>query len=154
MTRSRILPAALVLALLTGLAGCDGDADPATGAAPAAGSPAPAAGAAVGDKELCTTLNKAASAMKGGISDAQKPDGSVAAKDAREAFTRFHKAAAEALALAGSTEVSTAARAVTDEIAKAAQAADPIGAASGAGFGELSENLTSACETAGVKINF
>ncbi|MBB4740452.1 hypothetical protein BJY16_003911 [Actinoplanes octamycinicus] len=160
MRASRIVPAALLLACLTGLAGCDSDADTTTGAAPAgsgaaapAGSAAPAAPAG-GDKELCTTLNKAASAMKGGISDAQQADGSVAAKDAKAAFAKFHKAVDEALGAAGTTEVTTAARAVADEIAKAAQAEDPIGAAADAGFAELSENLTSACQTAGVKINF
>ncbi|WP_189332988.1 hypothetical protein [Actinoplanes ianthinogenes] len=161
MTRSRIVPAALLLACLTGLAGCDSDADTTTGATPAAsgaaasaGSSAPAAGAPVGDKELCTTLNKAASTMKGGISDAQQADGSVAAKDAKEAFAKFHKAVDEALGAAATTEVTTAARAVADEIAKAAQADDPIGAAADAGFADLSEDLTTACRTAGVTINF
>jgi hypothetical protein len=163
--RSRLVPAALFCLCLAGLAAC-GDADPES-AAPAtsvtAAGPAASVGAnpgqntgakASGDKSLCDTLNKAGSAMKNGISQAQRADGHVEVTDAKKVFATFHSTVTEALAASVDTEVTVAARAIADEVGKAATSADPISAAAGAGFEQLSGNLTTACQAAGVSINF
>ncbi|GIF07376.1 hypothetical protein [Actinoplanes siamensis] len=182
MKRSRIAATALLCACLAGLAACGDDTPAAAPAAPsstanngvangatnsgapngtandgATNSGAPNGGAVLdppGDKAVCDTVNKAGSTMKNGISEAQKQDGHVEAEDARKAFSTFHTTVDEALVLARDTEVTVAARAVADEVAKAARSADPIGTAADAGFAELSEKLTAACGTAGVTVNF
>lgn len=165
--RSRIVPVVLLCACLTGLAACN-DAETEAGPAPTTAASAPAAAASsaplagssaagtnvTSDKEVCETLNKAGSTMKTSITNAQKADGNVAAADAKAAFAKFHKTATEALLFAADTRVTTAARAVADEVAKAAADADPIATAADSGFAELSGNLTTACKTAGVTINF
>ncbi|WP_436520865.1 hypothetical protein [Actinoplanes sp. HUAS TT8] len=168
MMRSRIVPVALLCACLAGLAACS-DKDTAS-AAPVAGatSAAPSAsvvaaapsasvaagGKVTGDKELCDTVSKAGSAMKEGIMTAQKQDGHVEVTDARHSFVTFHNTINEALAFTEATDVTVAARAIADEVGKAATAADPISAAAGAGFDQLSSKLTTACKAAGVTVNF
>lgn len=155
VTRTRILPAALLSACLLTLAACDGG-QPEAASGPAAASPATAAAGASGsaDKALCRVVNKAGSDMKAGISDAQQADGSVKPADAKKTFAKFHTTVSEALSSAPAGDVATAARAVADEISKAAAAADPIGTAADSDFAKLSEDLTTACKTAGVTINF
>ncbi|MFI1994029.1 hypothetical protein [Actinoplanes sp. NPDC020271] len=176
MKLSRIVPVALLCACLAGLAAC-GDSDTTSapkGPAPAAASPAPLSSAAAqeaaddaadysaanggvketGDKGLCDTVNKAGSTMKNDIMGAQKADGHVEAADAKKAFVSFHGTVDAALAFAKPSDVTVAARAVADEVNKAATAKDPITAAADAGFDELSGKLTTACKTVGVTINF
>ncbi|WP_221327100.1 hypothetical protein [Actinoplanes sp. L3-i22] len=162
MMRSRIVPVALLCACLASLAAC-GDSNTesaapktsAIAAAPSAsGGGTGTGGKVTGDKELCDTVNKAGSTMKNGLSQAQKADGHVEVADAKKAFTAFHATVNESLVFAEATEVTVAARAVADEVAKAATAADPISAAADAGFAQLSGNLTTACQAAGVTINF
>ncbi|GLW31847.1 hypothetical protein Areg01_47860 [Actinoplanes regularis] len=166
--RSRLVPAALLCACLTGLTACDGgnteaDTQVAQPAATASSAPAGAASTAPGgttdgngpgDKALCQTLNKAGSVMKNNISQAQKADGHVEVADAKKAFTTFHSTVTKSLASAPESSVTAAARAIAAEIAKAATSADPISTAAAGGFEELSGNLTTACKTAGVTINF
>ncbi|GIE89779.1 hypothetical protein SAMN06264365_116117 [Actinoplanes regularis] len=173
--RSRLVPAALLCACLTGLAACDGgntEADTQVAPPAAAASSAPAGAASTapgdastlpggttggngsGDKALCQTLNKAGSVMKNNISQAQKADGHVEVADAKKAFTTFHSTVTKSLASAPESSVTAAARAIATEIAKAATSADPISTAAAGGFEKLSGNLTTACKTAGVTINF
>ncbi|GIF12778.1 hypothetical protein FHX34_102926 [Actinoplanes teichomyceticus] len=165
--RFRLVPAVLLCACLAGLAAC-GDADAeaggtrATAPSPSTTTPStttpsattPSAGGATGDKALCDTVNAAAAAMKGSISDAQQANGAVAPADAKDAFTTFHRAVTEALVFAPDTDVATATRAVADEIAKAAAADDPIGTAADSGFAGLGSTLTDACKAAGATIDF
>ncbi|WP_203827392.1 hypothetical protein [Actinoplanes palleronii] len=172
MMRSRIVPAVLLCAALAGLAACD-DADTEAGSAPsaapsavastgAASAPAattgaasaPAGAAPANDKALCEMLNKTASTMKNTIANGQKADGHVEPADVQNAFAKFHKAVDEALLFATDSKVTSAARAVADEVSKAAADPDPIGTAADSGFEKLSTDLTTACQSVGVTINF
>ncbi|WP_328473030.1 hypothetical protein OHA21_11440 [Actinoplanes sp. NBC_00393] len=155
MTRFRILPAALAGACLLSLAACD-SADPAEKAAPpaAAASSAPAVASGARDQALCKTMSSAGSDMKGGISQAQQADGSVKPADAKKSFSAFHATVTEALAGTGESDVVTAARALAEEIAAAARTDDPIATAADSDFEKLSGDLTTACEAAGVTVNF
>jgi hypothetical protein len=163
--RTRLVPAALLCACLASLAACGDSGTESAAPAPsvtAAGSSATAgadpsrnSGAtAADDKSLCKTLDKAGSTMKNGISQTQKADGHVEVADAKRAFAKFHNTVTEALVSAPDTDVTVAARAIADEVGKAATAADTVSAAAGAGFEQLSGNLTTACKAAGVRINF
>ncbi|MEV6346237.1 hypothetical protein [Actinoplanes sp. NPDC051851] len=161
MTRSRILPtAALVCAALAALTACS-DSGTETAAAPqspaaaaVSASAAPADANATGDKSLCSAVNTAGSTMKSDITSAIDAKGDVDTAKARTALTEFHTAVTRALVVTGDTDVAHAARAVADEIDKAAKADDPIATAADADFETLSESLTTACKSAGVEINF
>lgn len=154
MTRSRIASTALLCAGLFGLAACDSAAPEAAAPAPATASSAPAAATTAGDKTLCRTVHKAASDMRAGISNVQQADGSVKPADAKKAFGEFGSTVGEALTSSAASDVTVAAQAVADEIAQAAATADPIGTAADSDFAKLSEDLTTACEAAGVTIYF
>ncbi|WP_155123475.1 MULTISPECIES: hypothetical protein [unclassified Actinoplanes] len=128
------------------------------GSAPAAGNGTAAAGApgpgSTDDRTVCHLVDQAGSVMKAGISQVQRSDGHVEPADAKNVFTTFHTAIDNALAKAADSDVTTAARAVSKEIGTAAAAPDPISAAANAGFDVLSTKLTTACQSAGVTINF
>jgi hypothetical protein len=175
VTRYRFLPAVVFCACLSVMAACSDSSSPdgptsAAGSSTAASSSAGAAGDGsaggassgdasggqnvVGDKALCRTLNTAAKDLRGGIADAQQADGGVRAADAKNTFTKFHTTVTEALAFAEVSEVTTAAKAIADELGTAAQATDPIGTAADSDFTKLGEDLTAACKTAGVTVMF
>ncbi len=156
--RSRLLPAALLCAGLLTLAACsDTPAEPS--ATPAAGTSAgtsAAAGApvAIGDAELCRTVDTAGKAMKTGITESQQSQGGVLPADAKRHFTKFHTTVGEALTSASASPVTTAAQALSDEIGVAADSGDPVGTAAGADFEGLSRTMTTVCAAAGVEIDF
>ncbi|MBB2947571.1 hypothetical protein FB565_007342 [Actinoplanes lutulentus] len=162
MTRFRFLPAALFCACLSVLAACSSSpAEPTAAAASSAGASsagASPAGAAVttvvADKALCKTLNTAATALRTGITEAQQEGGGVKAADAKRTFIKFHTTVTEALAFAETSDVSTAAKAIADELDKAAKATDPISSAADSNFARLGTDLTEACKTAGVTVMF
>ncbi|WP_160165913.1 hypothetical protein [Actinoplanes sp. OR16] len=155
----RFLPVAVCL---FALAACGDSSSPAAAptaaastaaAAPSAASAASAA-SVVEDKALCKALNTAAKDLRTGITEAQQDGGGVKAADAKRTFTKFHTTVTEALAFAPASEVTTAAKAIADELGDAAKAADPIGTAADSNFTQLGEDLTTACKSAGVEIMF
>ncbi|WP_433832223.1 hypothetical protein ACQP2E_15575 [Actinoplanes sp. CA-015351] len=164
MTRFRFLPTALFCACLSVLTACSSSPASPTAASSATASSAAgdAAGAAAGgavttavaDKALCKTLNTAATALRTGITEAQQEGGGVKAADAKRTFTKFHTTVSEALAFAETSDVSTAAKAIADELGKAAKATDPISSAADSNFDKLGTDLTEACKTAGVTVMF
>ncbi|MEU8240894.1 hypothetical protein AB0C07_21840 [Actinoplanes missouriensis] len=170
MMRSRILPVVLLGACLVTLAACGDDSPSAASsapAAPAAGSSAggssaggssaggsSAAGVAPDDKALCKTLNTAATALRNGITNAQQDGGGVRAADAKKTFIAFHRTVTEALAFAPASDVTSAAKAIADELDAAAKSADPIGSAADSDFDKLGNDLTTACKAAGVTVMF
>ncbi|MFF0375739.1 hypothetical protein [Actinoplanes missouriensis] len=169
MMRSRILPVVLLGACLATLAACGDDDSPSaassapaapaaagssTGAGSAAGAGSSAAVVAPDDKALCKTLNTAATALRNGITNAQQDGGGVRAADAKKTFIAFHTTVTEALAFAPASDVTTAAKAIADELDAAAKSADPIGSAADSDFDKLGNDLTTACKAAGVTVMF
>ncbi|MEU4564607.1 hypothetical protein AB0F72_40015 [Actinoplanes sp. NPDC023936] len=160
MMRSRILPVVLLGACLTTLAACgDGDtpsaaSSPGSATATAGAAASAAAAVAPDDRALCKTLNTAATALRTGITNAQQDGGGVLAADAKKTFTAFHTTVTEALASAPASDVTTAAKAIADELGAAAISADPIGSAADSDFEKLGNDLTTACKAAGVTVMF
>ena len=108
----------------------------------------------IGDKSLCETVNTAGKTMKTGITESQQTEGGVLAADAKRHFQKFSTAVSKALVSAEAGEVTSAAKALADEIGRAAKDADPIGTAAASNFEQLSSDITAACKSAGVTVDF
>ncbi|WP_203823458.1 hypothetical protein [Actinoplanes palleronii] len=177
MMRTRITSAVLFTAAMLSLAACSDDdkteagAATPTSAAAIAPSAAPSSApvldpesnpdaggnqaAGVADKELCTATNTAGEAMKKAIVTLMSANsGTIAPADAKAILADFNKQVTTALGSVVTSKVAVSAKAVADEAAKAAAAADPITAAAEPGFEKAGTDFTAACKAAGVAVNF
>ncbi|GIF16490.1 hypothetical protein [Actinoplanes teichomyceticus] len=176
MKRTRVTSAVLLATAVLTLAACSDDdkteAGSATPAAPASATAAPSASAivtdptatkdgpgskagAAADKELCTATDKAGQSMKKALVTLMSANsGTISAGDAKAILEDFTKQVTTALQSAGDSKVSAAAKAVADEAAKAATAADPVTAAAEPSFEKAGTDVAAACRAAGVPVSF
>jgi hypothetical protein len=154
---------AVAIALLSGCSSDQstaGPAAPAASAGPAsesaaapgpasAGQPAVSAPAAAKGKPtaLCTKVAEAKTALNDELKKVVSADGKVSPADGKTVMTGL---AAKLTALAGSDKgaVPEALRALAAEASKAAQAANPVEAASGQSFAAAGQKVDSACAAA------
>lgn len=165
--RTRITSAVLFTAAVLSLSACGDDDKSEAGASTtssvaataASGPPTPAAEATTaaaaggaGDKKVCEDANKAGEAMKDALVKAVS-GGDLAAADAKKMLTDF--AAQMTTAVGAETgPAATQAKKLADVAAKTAAATDPFAAMEDPSFEQAGTDLTAACKTAGVKVNF
>ncbi|MEE6263144.1 hypothetical protein [Plantactinospora sonchi] len=115
----------------------------------------PAAAGGQSDKELCESVKKAGDKLKeafiGAMTSGEEPEPAAfkgILTDMSEEVTAL-VAAAEA-----DSKVAAALKAFGAETSKAASAADPVTAAANPAFEKAGADITAACKTAGVTVNF
>ncbi|MBM2621944.1 hypothetical protein JIG36_41230 [Actinoplanes sp. LDG1-06] len=157
--------AALVGASLMSLAACSGDdtstasstPTTATSAQPAAETTTEAvapAGDAPADKDVCEAAGKADKAMKAELIEALKAsNGEPTAADYKKVLTGLATQLTTAVG-SSETEVGKAVKAFVADATEAANAADPVTAADNPEFTKAGSDLTAACKTAGVTVNY
>jgi hypothetical protein len=156
----------LICAALT-LAGCGGEEDttaesapsvsaaPSAPAASASSPPSPsAAPAGKSDKELCESAKQAGEDMKASLVTALQADAAAAPAAFRKILTELDEKMTALAAAGGDTAVTAGLKQFAAEAAKAAKAADPAAAADNPTFEKVGTDLSAACKTAGVDINF
>ncbi|MEO3748552.1 hypothetical protein [Plantactinospora sp. B5E13] len=124
--------------------------------APASSAPASApAGAATGDKELCESVKKAGEEMMDAFVAAFTSGNEPDSAELKKVLTDLSKEL-ETLAASGGADskVVAALKGFGAEASKAASAADPMTAAENPAFEKAGSEITAACKTAGVTVNF
>ncbi|MFI7606015.1 hypothetical protein ACIBTV_12905 [Micromonospora sp. NPDC049366] len=126
-------------------------------ASPSAAASSPAAGRApvtVDEKTLCESAEKAGQDMKKALIAAVQSGNEPSAEVYRKMLTDLHDKLAALTPGGGDGKVADALNRMGAEAAKAAAAGDPAAAADNPAFEKAGTDLTAACKTAGVTVNF
>lgn len=146
------------------LAACGGeDAATPAGSAPSASvapssaaSSAPAPSAAAGgksDKELCESAKVVGDDMKAALIAAMQ-SGDPSPAVFKQILTDLDQKMTSLVSAGSDSKVATAIKQFGAEASKAAAAADPATAADNPAFEKAGADITAACKTAGVSVNF
>ncbi|WP_447140088.1 hypothetical protein [Micromonospora sp. LZ34] len=122
----------------------------------AAASSAPASSAATGgksDKELCESAKKVGDEMKAALVAAMQA-GDPSPAVFKQILTDLDQKMTSLVSAGHDSKVATAIKLFGAEASKAAAAADPATAADNPAFEKAGADITAACKTAGVNVNF
>ena len=143
------------------LTACGGKDDTSTtaGSAPAASVPAasPAGGDTAGganDKKLCESVRTAGEKMKSSLITALQSGEEPSPAVFKKILTDLDKEVTSLAEAGGDSEVGAALQKLGSEAAKAAKASDPAEAADNPEFEKAGTEITAACKSAGVDVNF
>ena len=146
------------------LTACGGKDDTSTtaGSAPAASAPAPASASPAGgdtagganDKKLCESVRSAGEKMKSSLITALQAGEEPSPAVFKKILTDLDKEVTSLAEAGGDSEVGAALQKLGSEAAKAAKASDPAEAADNPEFEKAGTEITAACKSAGVDVNF
>lgn len=158
---NRLASTMLICASVVALSACGDEATETTagsspGASPASTSAAPSspAAASMSDKEICEAVKKAGDEMKELVITAAQSGKTPTAAEFQKMLTDMQTTATSLASSGGEGPVTTAMKQLVAEVSKAATAADPMTAADNPAYVKAGADLTAACKTAGVNINF
>jgi hypothetical protein len=160
------ITSALFVASVFALAACGSEDDTtasgsaptaSAAAAPSAAPPSSAAADTAGgsrDKEICESVKKAGEDMKSSLITALQSGGAPSPAVFKKILTDLDKEVSSLAESGGDSEVSAALKKFGAEAAKAAKAQDPAEAADNPDFEKAGADITAACKSSGVDVNF
>ncbi|HEX5543341.1 MAG TPA: hypothetical protein VFX60_17605 [Micromonospora sp.] len=106
------------------------------------------------DKELCESAKKAGEESKAALITIMKSGKEPSAADYKKMLTEMGETLTTLASAGGDSKVATAIRQMGAEASKAAAASNPEEAVENPAFEKAGADLTDACKTTGINVNF